>query len=80
MKKIILILLVALFLSCGESKPEVAEVPPFKVGDIVYLKIDTTKVIINMDLGKFDNDNFLYRVRYSKDKCGLILSSEVFKK
>jgi hypothetical protein len=81
MKKLTLLLLTLAFISC--SKPEKVEIKdPFKSGEIVYLKLDTTKVLIKMKLGQFDEENFSYWVTYKngdKVEGKIALSSELFK-
>ena len=87
MKKILFILLLA-FTACTSSVESSVEPPepksPFVSGDIVYLKIDSTKAIIKYELGKFDDSNFAYRINYKDSKGEIkgkfILSSELFKK
>ena len=85
MKKIALLITLLFFLSCSNSeKPVKQEIKdPFKSGEMVYLKLDTTKVLIKLKLGQFDEENYLYRISYKNDS-GLVISrfaysSELFK-
>lgn len=87
MKKIIFILLTLFLMSCKHnvSEPKLPEpIPPFKSGDLVYFKLDSSRAIIKTNWGLYDTDIWLYRISY-KDKKGeidskFILSSELFKK
>jgi len=83
LKKILFILLLA-FTACTSSVESPEPKSPFVSGDIVYLKIDSTKAIIKYELGKFDDSNFAYRINYKDSKGEIkgkfILSSELFKK
>ena len=71
--------------SCSSPKPTptVSAISPFKPGEVVYLKIDSTKAIIKYDLGEIDESVFLYRI-VLKDNKGIhnkfVMSSELFKK
>ena len=84
MKKLLFILFVIAFLSSCNDEKKPQSKSPFKVGDMVYLKIDTTRVLIKYELGKFDEDNFLYRISFKNSKGEIIgkfvLSSEIFSK
>lgn len=70
-----------LILSCNRAPGPQS---PFKSGDIVYFKIDTTKALIKFELGQFDETNFIYRVDSKNAKNEVVskfaLSSELFKK
>lgn len=80
MKKLLLILILGILFSCSNSKIEKPK--PFKVGDIAYFKIDSTKVVIVMDLGQVDNDNYWYLVSCKKNNevtTKSVLSSSLFK-
>lgn len=82
MKKYLLLLIITFLMACSNVKPE-PKVGPFKEGDIAYRKIDSSKVIILLDLGKFDANVYLYRIQYkdsNKISSGYALSSSLFKK
>ena len=71
-----------MLMSCDQS-PET--ISPYKTGDVVYFKLDSSKAVIVDDLGKADeNGDFYYRI--SKKEDGkikykwFISSSELFKK
>ena len=85
MKKFALLITLLFFLSCSNTEKPVTQEnkPEFKSGEMVYLKLDTTKVLIKLELGLFDQDNYLYRITY-KDDTGKVItrfaySSELFK-
>ena len=55
---------------------------PFESGDIVYLKLDSTKLVISYELGMFDEKNFAYRATYKEGEKivgKFVLSSELLK-
>lgn len=82
MKKLFYVLLLSVFFACSNNTKKVELNDPFKSGDIVYMKLDTTKVIIKYNLGLFDEENFAYRISYKEgDKIinKFALSSELFK-
>jgi hypothetical protein len=84
MKKYLLILLIIIFYSCVDNKVVDNVESPFKSGEMIYFKIDTTMAVIKFDLGKFDDVNYAYVVSYKEgDKIKgkwFVLSSEIFKK
>jgi hypothetical protein len=82
MKKILFgLLLTIIIVSCKDKTP--ASVSPFNAGDIAYFKLDTTRVVIKLELGLLDDKNFAYIASY-KGKDGenhnkFVVSSELMK-
>ena len=71
--------------ACSSNEVKTPEpVSPFKSGDIVYFKLDSTKAVITFELGQFDENTFAYRINYKNNEGKIvgkfILSSEIFKK
>ena len=83
--KLILVALSVVMSACTSTEVKTPEpVLPFKSGDIVYFKLDSTKAVIKYELGKFDENTFAYRINYKNNEGKIvgkfILSSEIFKK
>jgi len=71
MKKTILIItLLFALISCN------VPTPPFKEGDVAYMKLDSSKVIILLNLGQVQDNVFLYRVSH-KNNYGHISSTQM---
>lgn len=82
MKKILFVLTLLIVISC--SKPEKTVLKdPFKSGDVAYMKLDSTKVVIKMQLGLADENNFAYVISYKENgevkTKWFTLSSELIK-
>lgn len=83
--KLVLVALSVVMSACTSSTEVKTPEPvlPFKSGDIVYFKLDSTKAVITYELGKVDETNYAYRINYKNgDKIvgKFILSSQIFKK
>jgi len=72
MKKTILIVTLLFTLMSCIKQPN----PPFKEGDVAYMKLDSSKVIILLNLGQVQDNVFLYRVSH-KNNFGNIISTQM---
>ena len=82
MKKLLLLSILSIFLSCSKIE-KIEDNTPFKSGEEVYLKIDTTRAIIIYDVGRWDDNIFVYCISYKNNDeivKKFVLSSELFKK